>query len=98
MNEQKKTEENIVFIGGKSVMTYAKSILIQFEDKKAKEIKIVSRGKFISKAVDSVEVARKKLLKNHPTNLEIKIDSEEFNSKEGKRVIVSTMELTLKKI
>jgi len=96
--EQKKTEENIVFVGGKPFMNYVTGIVMQFTTNQADEIKIVARGKFISKAVDAVEVARKRFLKElNIIPKEIKIDSEEFDSKEGKKVTVSTIEIILKK-
>ncbi len=96
--KEKKTEENIVFIGGKPFMNYVTGIVMQFTTKQASEVRIVSRGKFISKAVDVSEVARKKFLKElNITIKDIKINSEEFLSKEGKNVTVSTMEIFLKK-
>jgi DNA-binding protein len=96
--EQKKTDNNVVFIGGKPFMNYVTGIVVQFNNKEAKEVKIISRGKFISKAVDVAEVARKKFLKDQNLTIgEIKIDSEEFENKEGKKISVSTMEITLKK-
>ncbi len=98
VEQQKKTEENIVFIGGKPFMNYVTSIVMQFETKKAEEVKIVARGKFINKAVDVAEVTRKKFLKDSNITIkELKIDSEEFDSKEGKRVTVSTLDIILKK-
>ncbi len=96
--EQKKTEDNTIFVGGKPFMNYVTSIVVQFTTKNAEEVKIVSRGKFISKAVDVAEVARKKFLKELSISIkEVKIDSEEFESKEGKKVTVSTMDIILKK-
>lgn len=93
-----KTDENIIFVGSKPVMNYVTGIVLQFTTNKAEEVKIIARGKFISKAVDIAEITRKKFLKELNINLEkIKIDSEEFNSKEGKKITVSTIEIVLKK-
>ncbi|MBW3016896.1 RNA-binding protein, partial [Candidatus Woesearchaeota archaeon] len=58
---------------------------------------IKARGKFISKAVDIAEVALKRFLKDEIELKEIKIDSEEFNNKEGKDIRVSVIEIILKK-
>ena len=105
--EEKKTEEkrqrskaddNVIFIGSKPFMNYVTGVVMQFTTKGAKEVIIRARGKFISRAVDVAEVTTKRFLKEH--NLEvkhIKIDSEEFENKEGRKVNVSTIDITLGK-
>ncbi len=70
---------------------------MQFTTQGAEEVKIKARGKFISRAVDIVEVATKRFLENTINVGDIKIDSEEFENKEGKTVRVSTIEILLKK-
>lgn len=102
MNEQEgkkeNTKENIVFVGGKPFMNYVTGVVMQFTTKNAKEVTIKSRGKFISKAVDIAEVARKRFLKEQNLQVkDIKIDSEEFENKEGKQINVSTLEIVLSK-
>ena len=93
----KKSNENIVFVGGKPFMNYVTGVVLQFGNG-ADEVVIKSRGKFISKAVDVAEVSRKKFLKDMTATISnIKIDSEEFQNKEGKKVNVSCLEITLKK-
>ena len=92
------TEENIIYIGTKPFINYAKSVGIQFNLKKKNQVTIKARGKFISRAVDVAEVIRKKFLKEQNIKIkEIKINSEEFENKEGKRINVSTIEITLTK-
>jgi len=96
--EDKKTEENVVFIGGKPFMNYVTGVVMQFTTNNAPEVTIKARGKFISKAVDVAEVVRKKFLVDHNISIkEINIDSEEFVNKDGKKVNVSTMNIVLKK-
>jgi len=98
MAEKPKTEESIVFIGGKPFMNYVNAVVTQFSIKNSDEVLIKSRGKFISKAVDVAEVSRKKFLKNlNITVKEMKIDSEEYETKEGKKIGVSTLDIVLKK-
>ena len=106
MAEEKKTEEkkqekednNVVFIGNKPFMNYVTGVVMQFTTKGSNEVVIKARGKFISRAVDVVEVVRKRFLKEHKIEIkDIKIDSEEFKNKEGKMVNVSTLEVTLVK-
>lgn len=98
MGDKPKTDENIVFIGSKPFMNYVTGVVMQFTTKNADEVTIKSRGKFISKAVDVAEVARKKSLKDlNITVKDMKINSEEYETKEGKKIGVSTLDIVLKK-
>ena len=90
-------EDNVVFVGNKPFMNYVTAVVMQFTTKGAKEVTIKSRGKFISRAVDIAEVASKRFLDGTVGVKDIKIDSEEFQNKEGKDVRVSTMEIVLAK-
>ncbi len=95
---ERKGDENVVFIGSKPFMNYVTGVVMQFTTKGSAEVIIKARGKFISRAVDVAEVATKRFLKEHNIGVkDIKIDSEEFENKEGKRVNVSTIEITLTK-
>ena len=94
----KNTEDNVVFIGQKPFMNYVTAVVTQFETHRQKEVTIKARGKFISRAVDVAEVASKRFLKDENIRVKgIKIDSEEFENKEGKRINVSTIDITLTK-
>jgi archaea-specific DNA-binding protein len=92
------TLDNSIFIGGKPFMNYVTSVVMQFTTKNAGEVIIKARGKFISRAVDVSEVATKRFLKDQIKLKDIKINSEEFENKEGKEVRVSTIEIILDKI
>ena len=93
-----KTDDNIVFIGGKPFMNYVTGVVMQFTTKGAREVAIKARGKFISRAVDVAEVCRKRFLKEHNVDVkEIKIDSEAFDNSEGRKVNVSTIDIILVK-
>jgi len=93
-----KKDDNTIFIGGKPFMNYVTGVVMQFTTKGAKEITIKARGKFISRAVDVAEVATRRFLKEHGVVIkDIKINSEEFENKEGKKVNVSTMDIILEK-
>lgn len=70
---------------------------MQFTTQRANGVVVKARGKFISRGVDVAEVAAKRFLDNAVSVKDIKIDSEEFENKEGKRVRVSTIEITLGK-
>ncbi len=93
-----KPDTNIIFIGEKPFMNYVTGVVTQFKTKNQKEVVIKARGKFISRAVDVAEVSAKKFLKEeHITVKDIKINSEEFENKEGRKVNVSTIDITLEK-
>lgn len=70
---------------------------MQFTTKGAAGVVIKSRGKFISRAVDVVEVVRNRFLKDQVIVKEVKIGSEAFTNKEGRQVQVSTLEIQLGK-
>jgi len=70
---------------------------MQFTTQGAEEVKIKARGKFISRAVDIVEVSSKRFLESTIEVKDIKIDSEEFENQEGKTVRVSTIEISLRR-
>ncbi|MGC9309707.1 MAG: DNA-binding protein Alba [Candidatus Nanoarchaeia archaeon] len=95
-NEEGKQDDNTVFVGGKPFMNYVTGVVMQFTTKQSKEVVIRARGKFISKAVDVAEVARKRFLKEQNISVKgIEINSEEFENKEGRKVNVSTIDITL---
>lgn len=90
-------EDNSIFIGGKPFMNYVTGVVMQFTTKGAEEVTVKARGKFIARAVDVAEVAAKRFLEDQVLVKGIKIDSEEFQNKEGKDVRVSSIEITLGK-
>jgi DNA-binding protein len=91
-------KDNQVFVGTKPFMNYVTSLVMQFTTKGADEVFLKARGKFISKAVDIVEVTTKRFLKDQIVVKEIKINSEDFKNKEGRDVRVSTIEITIVKL
>lgn len=90
-------DDNSIFIGNKPFMNYVTGVVMQFTTKNASNVLVKARGKFISRAVDVAEVANKRFLNNTVEVKDIKIDSDEFQNKEGKEVRVSTIEITLGK-
>jgi DNA-binding protein len=87
--------DNSIFVGNKPFMNYVTAVVMQFTVKNADEVIIKARGKFISRAVDIAEVATKRFLEGQVEIKDIKIDSEEFENKEGKLVRVSTQEILI---
>ena len=88
-------DDNSIFIGGKPFMNYVTGVVMQFTTKNADEVIVKARGKFISRAVDVAEVATKRFLLGQSKIKEVRIDSEEFENKEGRQVRVSTIEIVL---
>lgn len=97
-DDKPKENNNILYIGAKPFMNYVTNLIMQFTARKKDEMIIKARGKFISRAVDVAEVVKKKFLEDQNLKIKsIKINSEEFENKEGKKVNVSTIEITLSK-
>ncbi len=89
-------KDNTIFIGIKPFMNYVTGVVIQFQTKQQKEVIVSARGKFISKAVDVVEVAKRTFLKEQNIKVDdIQISSESFENKEGRRIHVSTIAIKL---
>lgn len=91
------SSDNSIFVGSKPFMNYVTGVVMQFTTKDADEVIVKARGKFISRAVDVVEVSTKRFLEGQIEVKNIAIDSEGFQNKEGKDVRVSTIEITLGK-
>ena len=90
--------DNVVFIGAKPFMNYVTSVAMQFTTKNMKEVIVKARGKSMNRAIDVVEAVRKRFLKDKNIEIkEVKIDSEELENKEGKKMNVSTIEIVLTK-
>jgi DNA-binding protein len=94
--EQKKTDDNIIFVGSKPLVNYVRGVLTQFQKNNADEVIIKSRGKFISKAVDIAEIAKRTLAEQKIQVTGISIASESFQIND-KKTNISTMDITLAK-
>ncbi len=92
-----EADDNSVYIGSKPFMNYVTAIVMQFTTKNAKEVLVKARGKFISRAVDVIEVVTKKFLSEQVEVKTIHTDSEGFTNKKGRDVSVSTIEIVLTK-
>ncbi|HIP63195.1 MAG TPA: DNA-binding protein Alba [Archaeoglobus profundus] len=89
------SKQGVVYIGNKPVTNYVLAILTQFNEG-ADEVAIRARGKAISRAVDVAEMVRNRFLPNIKVK-SIKIDTEELESEQGRKVNVSTIEIVLAK-
>lgn len=90
-------KDNCIFIGSKPFMNYVTGVVMQFTTKGADEVILKARGKFISRAVDIAEVISKRFMDGTIEISTVNIDSEGFKNREGRDVMVSIIEITLRK-
>lgn len=90
------TEENTVFIGNKPVTAYVMACVTQF-NRDADSIVLKARGRAISRAVDVAEVLSKRFMKDRVEVTNIKIDTEQIETREGNLTNVSSIEIIITK-
>ncbi len=87
-------EDEVVFVGNKPVMNYVLAVVTQFNSG-AKDVRIMARGRAISRAVDVAEVSRSRFLPDVRV-MGIQISTETLNTDRGE-TNVSAIEITLGK-
>ncbi|RXE55564.1 RNA-binding protein [Methanoculleus taiwanensis] len=85
-------KDNTVFVGNKPVMNYVLAVVTQFNNG-ADEVAIKARGKAISRAVDTAEIALNRFLAN-VSKKEIFTSTEMIDTDTGK-TNVSSIEIVL---
>jgi len=88
-------ENSVIFIGDKPVMNYVLAVMTQF-NKEVGNVTLKARGRSISRAVDTAEIARNRFM----PDLKIKgitIGTECIPVEEGRTINVSSMEIVLTK-
>jgi DNA-binding protein len=85
-------KDNTVFVGNKPVMNYVLAVVTQFNNG-AQEVAIKARGKAISRAVDTAEIALNRFLDN-VSKKEIITSTEVIDTDSGK-TNVSSIEIVL---
>ena len=85
-------KDNTVFVGNKPVMNYELAVVTQFNNG-AEEVAIKARGKAISRAVDTAEIALNRFLEN-VNKKEIFTSTEMIDTDTGK-TNVSSIEIVL---
>ena len=89
------SESNSVLIGRKPVINYILACITLFHGG-AKEVSIKARGKAISRAVDVVEIARRRFLPDvEVENIDIGTEQLQRMEEGGTSMNVSTIEITL---
>jgi DNA-binding protein Alba len=87
--------DNSICIGEKPFLNYVTGIVLQFTLNEEERVVVKARGKHIARAVDVAEAALKRFLAGKIAVHDVRIDSEEALSREGERVRVSVLEITL---
>ncbi len=86
---------NTILIGQKPLMSYATAIVMQINSG-SKELSVKARGRVISKAVDVVEVCRRRFFDGKLEIRDVNIGTEVLGE-EGQTRNVSTIEIKLAK-
>jgi len=92
--EDKRTDENLIYIGKKPSMSYVLAVVTEFNGNDSKEVILKARGRSISTAVDTAEIVRNRFI----TNAKIKniiIGTESVTNEEGRESNVSSIEISL---
>jgi DNA-binding protein len=89
------SEDNIIYVGTKPAMSYVMAVITHFNSADVKEVSLKARGRAITTAVDTVEIVRRKFMKDLKTD-KITIGTEELQREDGTKN-VSTIEITLKR-
>jgi DNA-binding protein len=92
MNKDIMPDDTTIFVGTKPVMNYVLAIVTQFNNG-AEEVTIKARGKAISKAVDTTEIAISRFLQ-HVEKKSISIGTDILDTETGK-TNVSSIEIIL---
>jgi len=93
--EKKLSEDSTtVLVGNKSSMSYVLALISQFS--RSDKAVVKARGRAISKAVDVVEITRRRFVENLNID-DIRIETEEMSIDDGKKVNVSSIEIYLSK-
>ncbi|EQD73528.1 Alba, DNA/RNA-binding protein, archaeal [mine drainage metagenome] len=88
------TGHPIVFIGQKPTMTYVFQLVAQLHSG-AGPVIVKARGNAIGKAVDVVEVVRRRLLQGQVTIGPISIDTERLTNRDGRDANVSSITISV---
>lgn len=92
--KQKKDNDGIILVGQKPPMSYVLAVVTHFNENGSKDVTIKARGKSITTAVDTAEIARNRFVKNVKIK-DIKIGTDSVKNEKGIDKNVSSIEITL---
>jgi DNA-binding protein len=94
ITEEKRTDENIIYIGKKPPMSYVLAVVTQFNGNGSNIVILKARGRSISTAVDTAEIVRNRFITNAKVK-DIIIGTESMTNEEGRESNVSSIEISL---
>ena len=94
VKKEKRTDENVIYVGQKPPMSYVLAIVTQFQGSGSDEVIIKARGRSISTAVDAAEITRNRFVTDAKVK-EIIISTESITNEEGRTSNVSSIEIIL---
>jgi DNA-binding protein len=94
----KSSDSKTIFVGRKPPMNYVLAIVTAFSESDVKEATVKARGQAITTAVDAVEIARRKFVKEMIVDTVV-IGTEEMPPREGESNSrnISSIEIILKR-
>jgi DNA-binding protein len=94
----KSNDSKIIYVGRKLPMDYVLAIVTAFSGSEVDEAIVKARGRSITTAVDAVEIARRKFVKEMVVE-KVTIGTEEMPPREGESNSrnISTIEIILKR-
>ena len=92
--KEKRTDENVIYVGSKPSMSYVLAVVTQFNNNGSNEVILKARGRAISRAVDTAEIVKNRFLKDVEVK-NIKIGTESMTNEEGRSSNVSSIEIYL---
>jgi len=92
--EEKKADDNTIFVGHKPPMSYVLAVITQFNGNGSNGVILKARGRAISTAVDTAEIVRNRFMKDAKLK-DIKIGTESVTNEEGRETNISSIEISL---
>jgi len=92
--EEKRNDENVIYVGRKPPMAYVLAVVTQFNTNGSNGVILKARGRSISTAVDTAEIVRNRFVKDAKLK-DIKIGTESITNEEGRNSNVSSIEIYL---
>ena len=95
MAEEQRMEDNVIFVGQKPSMAYVLGVITQFNNG-MNEVHVKARGRAISRAVDVVEIVRRRFVSGVSVK-NIQISTEERELEDKTKINVSSIDITMSK-
>lgn len=95
MPEKEEGDDNTVYIGSKTAMSYVHAVVTQFSEGQ-ETVHIKARGKAISRAVDVVEFVRNRFVEEAEVD-DITIGTDSIETDEEDELNVSSIQIDLTK-